>query len=411
MTAHDTPAPMLDIAAARTLATSLLDPITETEELPLSAALGRFCAETVVSTLALPRRARSAMDGFALRLSDLPADLTAAQALPIAGTIAAGAEAPALPPGACLRIFTGALVPAGADAVLPVEDCAETGALLRLSRRPEPGENIRAPGSEQPEGGVLLRAHARVAAHHIGLLAANGITRLRLLRRPRVAVFSTGDELDAQSPDSLPDSNRPMLLALAAAAGAEVTDLGLLPDELPAITARLAALNGLDLILTSGAVSMGGRDHLRPALIAAGGRIDGWRVAIKPGKPILFGQLGSAAFTGLPGNPFAAFTGFHLFAAAQLATLTGQIPPLLFPLEARAGFDWSRKPGRGEVLPVRLAHGAIDGAPVLRRLGAGVSATLFPLAEADGLAFVPADASRIGFGARLRWMPFGQRGL
>ncbi|MDD8022296.1 MAG: molybdopterin-binding protein [Paracoccaceae bacterium] len=254
MTAHDHLAPMLDIAAARALATSLLDPIVETEELLLPAALGRFCAQTVVAPLALPRRARSAMDGFALRLSEL----TEGQALPIAGTIAAGAEAPALPPGACLRIFTGALVPAGADAVLPVEECTETGAMVHLSRRPEPGENIRAPGAEQPEGGVLLCAHARVAPHHIGLLAANGITRLRVLRRPRVGVFSSGDELDAQSPDHLPDSNRPMLLALAAAAGAEVTDLGLLPDELPAITARLAALNGQDLILTSGAVSMGG---------------------------------------------------------------------------------------------------------------------------------------------------------
>lgn len=407
MTAHDHPAPMLDIAAARALAISLLAPITETEELPLCACLGRIAAEPVVARRALPRRARSAMDGFALRL----ADLAEGQGLPVAGTIAAGAEAPALLPGAALRIFTGALVPAGADAVLPVEDCTETGTMVHLSRRPEPGENIRAPGSEQPEGGVLLPAHARVAAHHIGLLAANGISRLRVLRRPRVGVFSSGDELDAQSPDHLPDSNRPMLLALATAAGAEVTDLGLLPDELPAITARLAALTGQDLILTSGAVSMGARDHLRPALIAAGGRIEGWRVAIKPGKPILFGQLGSAALTGLPGNPFSALTGFHLFAAAQIAALTGQTPPALFPHEARAGFDWRRKPGRAEVFPVRLSAQQIDGAPVLQRLGVGTSATLFPLAEADGLAFVPAETRQIGHGARLCWMPFGQGGL
>lgn len=407
MTAHDHPSPMLDIAAARALATSLVDPITEAEDLPLSACLDRIAAETVAATLSLPRRARSAMDGFALRLADL--DLRAA--LPIAGTIAAGADAPALPEGACLRIFTGALLPAGAEAVVPVEDCSEADGLVHLAHRPEPGAHIRAPGSEQPEGGVLLRAHARIAAHHIGLLAANGIARLRVLRRPRIGVFSTGDELDAQSPDSLPDANRPMLLALATAAGAEVTDLGLLPDDLAKVTARLAGLDGLDLILTSGAVSMGGRDHLRPALIAAGGRIEGWRVAVKPGKPILFGQLGAAAITGLPGNPFSAFTGFHLFVAAQLATLVGQIPPTLFPLEARAGFDWTRKPGRAEVFPVRLSHGQIDGAPVLHRLGAGASATLFPLAEAEGLAFVPAETSQVAFGARLAWMPFSHRGL
>ncbi|SOC09117.1 molybdopterin molybdotransferase MoeA [Rhodobacter maris] len=406
MTVHDTSAPMLDIPAARRLACDLIKPLTVTETLALARSLGRIAAETVTSGRALPMRERSAMDGFALRLADLSNTLS----LPVAGTIAAGAPAGDLPTGAALRIFTGALVPAGADCVVPVEDCTEEGETIRLSARPKPGQHIRKVGSEQPLGGVLLRQGTRIAPQHIGLLAANGIARVRVLRVPRIALFSSGDELGGKGPAAIPDSNRPMLMALALAAGAEVDDLGILPDDLPAITARLTALAGrADIILTSGAVSMGGRDHLRPALEAAGGQIAGWRVALKPGKPVMFGTLGASVVTGLPGNPFSAFTGFHLFVAAQLATLTGQPLAPLFAQPARAGFDWVRKPGRAEVFPIRLSHGEIDGVPIVQRMGEGSSATLFPLAEADGLGFVPAETTKVSFGAALRFMPLGQR--
>lgn len=416
MTVHDTSVPMLDIATAHRLARDLVTPITDTETLPLAAALGRIAGETVTARQALPARERSAMDGFALRLSDLSGTLV----LPVAGTIAAGAPAPALPRGAALRIFTGALVPEGADAVVPVEDCTEEGTgegtgegeTIRLSAPPKPRQHIRMRGSEQPLGGVLLRHGTRIAPQHIGLLAANGIASVTVLRAPRVALFSSGDELGGKGPEAIPDSNRPMLLALALSAGAEVDDLGILPDDLDAITERLRTLRDhADLILTSGAVSMGGRDHLRPALLAAGGSIEGWRVSLKPGKPVMFGKLGSTAVTGLPGNPLSAFTGFHLFVAAQLATLTDQPLTPLFAHEARAGFDWARKPGRAEVFPIRLSHGEIDGVPIVQRMGQGSSATLFPLAEADGLGFVPGETTNVGFGASLRWMPLAPRGI
>ncbi len=407
MTAHEHP--LLDVMAARRLACDLVMPIGAHETLSLSQSAARVAAQDVLASVALPVAARSAMDGFALRLANLGRDLR----LPVAGTVAAGALAPPLPPGTALRIFTGAVVPEGADAVIPVEDCAEADDHVRLSQAPKSGANIRPIGSEQPLGGVLLRAGTRIRAQHIGLLASNGINTVTVLRRPRVALFASGDELrTAGGPESIHDSNRPMLMALAVQAGAEVDDLGILPDAPDAIAAQLAELKDrYDLVLTSGAVSMGGRDYLRPAFLAAGGQIEGWRVAIKPGKPVVFGRLGRTAFTGLPGNPCSAFTGFHLFAASQIAALMGQPMLPLFAQRARAGFEWTRKPGRAEVFPVRLSEATVDGVSIVQRLGQGVSATLFPLAEADGLAFVPGETTRIELGDALHWSPFAPGGL
>lgn len=403
MPALDHPvASMLDLDSARRLACGLVGPIGDTETIALAEANGRTAAASLRSEVSLPRDPRAAMDGFALRTADLEND----SSLPIAGTIAAGAEAPALPPGAALRIFTGARMPAGADAVVPVEDCHEVEGRVSFAETPEAGTHIRAVGSEQPEGGVLLRRGARVRAHHIGLLAANGIARLEVLRRPRIGVLSTGDELQSGA-DVIPDVNRPMLIALAQGAGAEVRDLGILPDDHDATVARFAEVKDrYDLIVTSGAVSMGGRDHLRPALLAAGGEIDGWKVALKPGKPVMFGHLGATAVTGLPGNPFSALVGFTLFVAAQIARLKGAVPTPPFHCAGRAGFDWTRKPGRAEVFPIRLGNREIDGLPVVHRLGEGISATLFPLAEADGLGFVPAGAGRVSVGAPIAWQTF-----
>lgn len=409
MPALDHPASaMLDLDSARRLACGLVAPIGDSESLDLAQATGRTSASSLRAEIALPRTARAAMDGFALRTADLAADLT----LPVAGTVAAGMQAPPLPEGAALRIFTGAQIPAGADAVVPVEEVTETGAEVQLTSVPALGSHIRAVGSEQPAGGLLLRRGTRLRAHHIGLLASNGVARVEVVRRPRLAILSTGDELHrpeaaGSSRDTMPDVNRPMLIALAQGAGAEVDDHGILPDEAEATVAKFASLQGrYDLIVTTGAVSMGGRDHLRPALLAAGGQIDGWKVALKPGKPVMFGRLGTAAVTGLPGNPFSAMVGFTLFVSAQIARLKGAVPAPLFHCAGRAGFDWIRKPGRAEIFPIRLGNREIDGLPVVQRLGEGTSATLFPLAEADGLGFVSAETTRVGVGTPICWQPF-----
>jgi len=224
-----------------------------------------------------------------------------------------------------------------------------------------------------------------------------------------VAIFSTGDEISQGTCalGHIHDANLPMLLAFLAQAGADADDLGVLPDDRSAIATAFHALGtDYDLIITTGAVSMGGKDHIRAALTDVDGDIRAWRVALKPGKPVMFGRLRHIAFTGLPGNPFAVHVGFHLFVAPQIARLMGaKIKPFAQDVGI-AGFDWHRKAGRAEVFPVRRIDFDASGLPVLERLGNSVSGTLLPLSGADGLAIVPAHLETIAVGAALRWHPF-----
>lgn len=402
---------LLTVESAVRLALSDVQPIDETRIVALSDAIGQTIAADIHAAHAMPFFDNSAMDGFALRLSDLDDDLS----LPVAGTVCAGDAPCSLPPGRALRIFTGAPLPVGADTVVMVEKTRQEGACILLDARPAPGANIRRKGSDQAAQDVLVRVGTKIGARHIGLLAANGVSTVKVRRKPRIGVFSTGDELVPGDPGGkagqIPDANRSMLLSLAAAAGADVSDLGILPDCATATAEALVGLeNRFDLILTSGAVSLGGKDHVRDALVAAGGTIQGWRVALKPGKPVMFGRLGKCLVTGLPGNPFAAFVGFHLFAGSQIAALSGQAVEDFAQVPAKSGFDWSRKPGRSEVFPVRLLGYDAAGCAILDRLGRGVSATLLPLSEADGLAMVSADTAQIAPSDRLTWHPLKYSG-
>lgn len=400
---------LIDVATAREIALSQVTPVGAVRDLALASALWQVAARDIFAPFAMPFFSNSAVDGFALRVADLP---DGPLRLPIAGTVAAGETTPvALPRKAAMRVYTGAPLPEGTDAVVALEDAREADGSLVLAARPEAGANLRLAGSDQPEGARLLARGTRIAPHHIGLLAANGTTRVTVARRPKVVVLSTGDELAAAGAarrhGQIHDANRPMLLALAQSAGAEAIDGGTLPDRVEALAGRLAELSGTaDLILTSGGVSMGGRDPIRPAFLSAGGEIAGWRVAVKPGKPVMFGRIGRSAFTGLPGNPFAAFVGFQLFAAAQISALGGQEPASFAAFQGRADFSWRRRPGRQEVFPVRNLGADGTGLPRLERLGASVSATLFPLTAADGLAVVPADTAEVAPGDLLAWHPF-----
>lgn len=406
---HALSADMMSIPQALGRALALVTPIQDAQTVSVSDALGRVTARPVIAADAMPFFDNSAMDGFAVRCADLEGRCC----LPIAGTVAAGDAPSVLPKGAALRIFTGARLPKGADAVAMIEACIDKTHKVHFNQMPQTGDNIRHAGSDQVAGQVLVGAGTPIAAHHIGLLAANGLSQIKVTRRPKVAVFSTGDELCSGpiGPGQIPDANRPLLLALARQAGAEVTDLGILPDDANATASALSGLGAqYDLVLTSGAVSMGGKDHIRDALVAAGGTVHGWRVALKPGKPVMFGTLGAAAFTGLPGNPFAVHVGFHLFVLPQIMRLAGAQPAPFAPVPAVAGFDWTRTPGRAEVFPVRLAAYDELGLPVLQRLGQSVSATLLPLATADGLAIVPAETRHIRTGASLFWRPFSPAG-
>lgn len=395
---------LMPLDATISLALDEITPVTETEVVSIFQCAGRVAAETVVAAEAMPFFDNSAMDGYAVN----PADLMTTKRLPISSEIAAGDAPSDLIPGTASRIFTGAPIPSGANAVVMLELSEVDGETVFFTKVPRDGDNIRHAGSDQPKGAVLLRPGQRIAPRHVGLLAANGIDKC-LVRRPiRVGVFSTGDELTTRLRRSgqVHDANRPMLMSLCTQMGAEVTDLGVLPDDLSKTTDALDSVQDqFDLILTSGAVSIGGRDHIRDALVAAGGALDGWRVAIKPGKPVAFGRLGRTVVTGLPGNPFASFVGFHLFVAGQISRLSGATPKPFATNRASSGFEWARKAGRAEVFPVQLTEHSSDGLPILKRLGASVSATLFPLAEADGLAIVPAETDSVAPGDCLYWQP------
>ncbi|MFP7674993.1 gephyrin-like molybdotransferase Glp [Marivita sp. S0852] len=396
---------LLSIPDAIACARRQVTPLCDTEHLAIDDALGRVSAEAVFAPHAMPFFDNAAMDGFAFCHSDLEGRCC----LPISGTVAAGDAPRGLPKGTALRIFTGAPVPKGADTVVMIEACIDKTHKVHVNTIPAKGTNIRRHGSDQTEDQQIIAARTVLAPHHIGLLAANGISTIAVMRRPRVAVFSTGDEVKTGSlqPGQIPDANRPLLRALLTQAGAEVVDMGILPDDASATQMALSTVcNRVDLIVTTGAVSMGGKDHIRDALIAAGGDLHGWRVALKPGKPVMFGRLGQAAFTGLPGNPFAAHVGFHLFLLPQLAHLTGTPSGKFAPDTGIAGFDWTRKPGRAEVFPVCVTAYDDLGRPVLTRLGNSVSATLLPLSAADGLAIVPADCDEIACGMSVQWQSF-----
>jgi molybdopterin molybdotransferase len=408
---HDAP-PLIDVATARDMALAQVRVLSLERDVPLGLASGQVCARDVTATRAMPFFTNSAVDGFALRLSDLTG---APCVLPVAGTVAAGTAGPRdLPAAAALRIFTGAPLPAGADCVAPIEGVTESNGTIRLDAPPAPGANIRTQGSDQPAGACLLARGTRIAPQHVGLLAANGIAQVTVARTPRVVVLSTGDEVTSGAGSragQVFDANRPMLLALARAAGAEAVDGGIMPDAVEPLARCLVELAAsADLVLTSGGISLGGRDPIRPAFTRAGGLIAGWRVAVKPGKPVMFGRIHKAAFTGLPGNPMAAFVGFHLFVSPQIARLAGRTPAPFAPFKARAAFSWHRRPGRQEVFPVRRTGTDDTGLPLLERLGDGVSATLYPLAGAEGLGSVPARSEGVSPGDLIDWHPFGTGG-
>ena len=394
-----------DEALARLLAAAR--PLAETEAVDTLAAAGRVLAAAQSSGIDVPPLDNSAMDGYALRVADVPA---AGACLPLSQRIPAGSVGVPLAAGTAARIFTGAPVPAGADAVVMQELCEHADGGVRINHRPRPGENIRRAGEDIRAGADVLAAGTRLRPQDVGLAASVGLARLTVFRRLRVAAFFTGDELampgEALPPGGIYNSNRYTLRALLEALGCAVTDLGIVPDRLAATRAVLReAARDSDLILTSGGVSVGEEDHVKPA-VEAEGALDLWKIAIKPGKPLAFGRVGSgeraAAFIGLPGNPVSAFVTFLMLVRPFVLRAQGAATTAPRALALRAAFDWPRPDPRREFLRVR-----IDAAGELSLFPNQSSAVLTSCAWADGLVDNPA-AQAVARGDLVRFLPFSE---
>ena len=376
MTPARAPLKPLDIALAELLAqVSTLDGV---DEVSTFDADGRVLAQDMLSSLHVPPQDNSSMDGYAMRAADVAA---AGAVLSVSQRIPAGSVGTALQPGTAARIFTGASIPAGADAVVMQEECEALPDLngmsqIRVNAIPAPGQWIRRAGEDVALGAVVLYQGDRLTPASLGLAASIGLATLPVVRRPKVALFSTGDELVMPgdiAPQDMPagsiyNSNRFFLRALLQRLGCVVTDMGIVPDKLDATKAALrSAAEGHDLILTSGGVSVGEEDHIKPAVQALG-ELNLWQIAIKPGKPFAYGKVNNAAgaahFIGLPGNPVSSFVTFLLLVRPFLLKLQGvqdvdQIASKC--IAVRADFTWPRADKRREFLRVkRNATGGLD---------------------------------------------------
>lgn len=409
----------VDAALAKGLA--LCWPVAGEEALALNDAHGRVLLRSLRNRAPLPPFDNSAMDGYALRLSDLTGE--GPWDLPVAGRVAAGDPGTLpWPPATALRILTGAPIPPGCDAVVAQEVVTVPGpGAIRLDGRPPPGAHIRRAGEDLPAGAPLLPAGRRIDPRAAAVLAAAGQGRVVVRRRVQVALFSTGSELRAPgeklAPGQIWNANRFHLTGALRQPWVDLLDLGTIPDDPEALLAALErAAYGADLVVTTGGVSVGDGDHMPHVLARAGGEVHAMKLALKPGKPLTIGRIGKAVYLGLPGNPVAAFVAWHVIGARLAEALAGMGPgsggdsgPGLGGLRkslVRAGFALERRPGRCEFLPARLAGHDGSGAERVEIVTRAVAHRLALLATADGLLRIPAETERIAPGDLMDFLPF-----
>lgn len=398
---------MLSAAQALEHLLSAAAPLRESVSLATHDANGRVLAADQVSPLNVPPMDNTQMDGYAVRVGECAsgeAELKISQRIP------AGSVGLALEEGTAARIFTGAGIPPGADAVVMQEQCEAVAGTdrVKVQHVPSAGDWIRRAGEDIRTGSVILRAGTRLRPQELGLAASVGIAALPVFRQLRVAVFFTGDELtmpgEPLKPGAIYNSNRFVLRGLLENLGCIVSDFGIVPDRLDATreTLRLAARDN-DLVLTSGGVSVGEEDHVKAA-VEAEGRLNLWQIAIKPGKPLAFGEIdrldGRAFFIGLPGNPVSSFVTFLLFVRPFIQRLCGMQDVAPQALTMRADFSWSKADRRNEFLRARInAGGGLDLFP---NQGSGV---LSSVVWGDGLIDNP-PGQTIAPGDTVRFLPF-----
>ena len=404
--------PMLTAQQALDHLLSHAKAVEQSEDVPMQAALGRVLAKSVNSLVDVPPLDNTSMDGYAVRCADTA---NPGQILKIAQRIPAGSVGTQLETGTVARIFTGAPVPPGADAVVMQEDCTliegSTGE-VQVNITPRTGQWIRRRGEDLTAGKTALSAGIFLRPQELGVAASAGLTHLNVKRRVKVAAFFTGDELalpgEPLKPGGIYNSNRDTLLACLRSLGCEPTDLGIVPDRLDATRQALRkASKDHDLIITSGGVSVGEEDHIKPA-VTAEGRLDLWQIAIKPGKPLAFGavrkserpQDGEAWFIGLPGNPVSSFVTFLLFVRPFILKLQGRDAGPIQSYPMRADFDWLKADRRNEFLRVKVnEQGGLDLFP---NQSSGV---LTSASWGDGLVDCP-PGQAIKAGDLVKYIPF-----
>ena len=391
----------VDEALAQLLAAA--KPVAGIEQVPTLEASGRVLAQAQSSAMDVPPMDNSAMDGYAVRLSDLNSP---GEKLKVAQRIPAGSVGKPLEPGTAARIFTGAPVPPGADAIAMQEFCVLEKDTVTVKKIPKPAEWIRRIGSDIRKGGLVLAAGRRLLPQDTGLAASVGIKTLPVYRKLRLGLFFTGDELvmpgEPLAPGRIYNSNRFTLNGLAAAFGCEVRDYGIVPDRLDKtreVLRQAAAEN--DLIVTSGGVSVGDEDHVKPAVEAEGSLLM-WKIAMKPGRPLAFGTIKDSFFIGLPGNPVSSFVTFLIFVRPFLLKTQGITEVAPRAIDARADFDWLEPDARREFL--RVKWNSQDG---LDLYATQDSAVLTSTAWADGLVDNPAGGT-IRKGDRVRYLPYSE---
>ena len=385
---------MLSVAdAARTVIDRV--PRLASEAVALDACVGRILARPIVATRALPGFDNSAMDGYAVRAAEVPGALRVAGVVP-----AGGAWAEPVPAGACVRIFTGAPLPADLDTVVIQEDVTVAGDIVTFPAAPR-GDNVRRAGEDVAIGDAVLVAGTRITPWHVALLAALGVAEVPVARRPRVAILATGDELvdvaTEPGPGQLVASSTHALLALVAECGGEAVSLGIAPDDIAATTALVSrALGGtaFDALITTGGVSVGERDHVHTALAAAGVTRELYKVAMKPGKPFAFGTSARhAPVFGLPGNPVSTLVAFELFVRPALLAMQGAIALHRARTTVQLADAYRKQAGRAHYLRATVAR---EGAELVARAHAKQgSAMLSSVVDTNALVEIPAEATDI----------------
>lgn len=403
-----TPKGLLSVADARARIDALVTAIKGTEQLPIRSALNRILAAPIISSINVPPYTNSAMDGYALRGADLP--VSGNTRLKVIGRAMAGAPySGSVNPGQAVRIMTGAMIPEGADTVLMQEHVTTDGELIEIGTGHKVGRNVRMAGEDMAIGATVLAPGKQLLPAEIGVLASLGIAEVQVSRRLRVAFFSTGDELrslgEPLEAGQIYDSNRYTLHGMLSRLGVEIYDLGVIRDDRDAIRQAFKDAAAIaDVVITSGGVSVGEADFVKQTLDEMG-KVDFWKIAMKPGKPLAFGKLGDAMFFGLPGNPVSVMATFYQFVQPALQKMTGMSATPVLSLKIPCAVELKKAPGRLEYQR-GILQSDDEGNMSVTTTGRQGSHVLSSMSQSNCFIILPAECTGVHRGDLVVVQPF-----